>query len=198
MKTVGLTGGIACGKSTVADILRQELNVTVIDADQVARDITAKGSVGLAWITEAFGTEVLTEDGALDRKRLGALVMDRPERRKQLEGITHPLIREEISARLNALEAAGAAVAVVEAALMVETGSAALYDFILVVSASPATQLARLEARNGFTADEAQRWLDSQMPMAEKERAATVVIRNEGSLLALRTATLAAWNTLDF
>lgn len=198
MKTVGLTGGIACGKSTVAQVLREDLHVTVIDADQVARDITALGSVGLAWITEAFGSDVLTSDGVLDRKKLGSLVMQRPERRKQLEAITHPLIREEISSRLNALEAAGAAVAVVEAALMVETGSAQLYDHLIVVSASRAAQLARLKSRNGFDGEEAERWVDSQMPMAEKEAAATVVIHNEGSLLALRTATLAAWGQLDF
>ena len=198
MKTVGLTGGIACGKSTVAQVLREDLHVTVIDADQVARDITALGSVGLAWITEAFGSDVLTSDGVLDRKKLGSLVMQRPERRKQLEAITHPLIREEISSRLNALAAAGAAVAVVEAALMVETGSAQLYDHLIVVSASRAAQLARLKSRNGFDGEEAERWVDSQMPMAEKEAAATVVIHNEGSLLALRTATLAAWGQLDF
>ena len=198
MKTVGLTGGIACGNATVAQVLREDLHVTVIDADQVARDITARGSVGLAWITEAFGPEVLTADGVLDRKKLGSLVMQRPERRKQLEAITHPLIRDEISSRLNALEASGAAVAVVEAALMVETGSAQLYDHLIVVSASRATQLARLASRNGFSGEEAERWVDSQMPVAEKEAVATVVIHNEGSHLALRTATLAAWGKLDF
>ena len=198
MKTVGLTGGIACGKSSVAEILRSELHLTVIDADQVSRDITSEGSVGLAWIVEAFGAEVLAADGTLDRKALGRIVMQREERRRQLEAITHPLIHEEISSRLNALESAGSAVAVVEAALMVETGNYTLYDHVIVVSASRETQVRRLAERNGFGQDEAARWVDSQMPMELKEAVATVVIQNEGDLAALRRATLDAWRQLDF
>ncbi len=198
MKTVGLTGGIACGKSTVARILRDDLHLTVIDADLVSREVTAKGSVGLAWIVDGFGKEILTEEGSLDRKKLGGLIMARPERRKQLEAITHPLIREEISARLSALKAGGAAVAVVEAALMVETGSYMLYDHVIVVTASRETQIERLALRNGFGPEEAARWVDSQMPMDLKVAIASVVIENEGSLPDLRESTLHAWGLLQF
>jgi len=198
MKTVGLTGGIACGKSTVAQILRDDLHLTVIDADLVSREVTAKNSAGLAQIVEAFGTEILTGEASLDRKKLGRLIMERPERRKQLEAITHPLIREEISSRLSALKAGGAAVAVVEAALMVETGSYVLYDDVIVVTASRETQLQRLAVRNGFDAEEAARWVDSQMPIELKTAVATVVIENEGSLEDLRNITLQAWSRLEF
>lgn len=198
MVTIGLTGGIACGKSTVAGILRHELNVPVIDADQVSRDITARGSPGLAWIIEAFGEDVLTEDGSLDRGALGAMVRADPHRRKQLEAITHPLIREEIEGRLTALEAAGAAVAVVEAALMIEAGTHVHYNQIIVVSASPEVQKQRLMARNGWTSDVADEWIQTQMPAQDKERYATVVVRNDWDHAALRKAVLDGWGQLQF
>jgi dephospho-CoA kinase len=198
MITVGLTGGIATGKSSVAAILREELSLPVIDADQVSRDITARGTPGLAWVVEAFGEDVLNTDGSLDRRALGSLVMSQPHRRKQLEGITHPLIREEIQARLTALERGGAAVAVVEAALLVETGSHEHYDRLLVVTCSPDVQRARLMSRNQYSAEEAERWVEAQMPLEQKEAMATAVIRNDGDLEQLREATLVAWDGLEF
>lgn len=198
MITVGLTGGISTGKSTVADILRRELNVPVVDADQVARAVVAPGTDGLARIVEAFGTTVRLPDGSLDRKALGAIVMADPDRRRVLEAITHPLIREEIEARLTALEKTGAAVVVVEAALMVETGSYALYDRLMVVTCDPETQLARLIAREGLAADEARRWIASQLPLSQKEALADVVVRNDGGREDLIRATLEAWAALEF
>lgn len=198
MVTIGLTGGIACGKSTVAGILRDELNLPVIDADQVSRDITARGTPGLAWIIDAFGEDVLTPDGSLDRGALGAMVRADPHRRKQLEAITHPLIREEIEGRLTALEAAGAAVAVVEAALMIEAGTSSHYDQIVVVSASPEIQKTRLMDRNGWTSEVADQWIANQMSAEQKESYATVVVRNDWDLAALRKAVLTAWGQLEF
>lgn len=198
MTVIGLTGGIATGKSTVAELLRRELNVPVLDADQVARDVVEPGRPALAEIAARFGPEVLTPEGRLDRKALGARVMANAEERRALEAITHPRIREEIGSRLAALQASGAAVAVVEAALMAETGSYKLYDQLIVVSCSPQTQLARLIAREGMTEAEARRWIDSQMPLGQKEALATVVIRNDEDEAALAQATLAAWESLVF
>lgn len=198
MVTVGLTGGIATGKSTVAALLRSELHVPVIDADQVSRDVTRTGSPGLAWIIEAFGDGVVAPDGSLDRKALGRLIAERPDQRRMLERHTHPLIREEIEARLTALEASGAAVAVVEAALMVETGSYRLYDHLLVVTCDPTLQRERLMARRGISAEQAQKWMDMQLPLAEKEAVASRVIRNDSSLAELRERVLETWESLQF
>lgn len=198
MITIGLTGGIATGKSTVATILRESLNVPVIDADQVSRDVVALGTPGLAELVSEFGPDILRTDGALDRKKLGEIVVSDKSARRRLERLTHPLIREEIEARLLALNSAGAAVAVVEAALLVETGSYRLYDHLIVVSAAPAVQLARLMARENLSEPQAQQWLDTQLPLERKEAVATVVIRNDGDLQDLEAATLAAWETLEF
>ncbi|MCB9759045.1 MAG: dephospho-CoA kinase [Alphaproteobacteria bacterium] len=197
MITVGLTGGIATGKSTVAAILRDRLHLPVIDADAVSREIVAPGQPALAEIAARFGPGVLQPDGALDRKALGAIVMQDAAQRRRLEAITHPRIRQEIEARLTGLEKAGAAVAVVEAALMVETGSYALYDRLLVVTCAPERQLDRLMAREGFEEARARQWIASQLPLSEKEALADAVIRNDDDIDALEDATLAAWGSLD-
>ncbi|MCB9791919.1 MAG: dephospho-CoA kinase [Alphaproteobacteria bacterium] len=196
MITVGLTGGIATGKSTVAGLLREQLGVTVIDADQVSREVVAPGSQGLAEIVQVFGAEVLQPDGQLDRKALGARVMGDDAARRRLEQITHPRIRGELLSQLQELALAGAPVGVVEAALLVETGSHKLYDKLIVVSCAPATQRARLISREGFAPEVADRWIASQLPLAEKEALADAVIRNEGDRDALLAATVAAWSAL--
>lgn len=184
--TIGLTGGIATGKSTVARLLRDVHGIPVIDADAVARAIVAPGQPALAEIRARFGDGVLRPDGALDRAALGARVMRDPAERQALDAITHPRIHAEIVERLSALAASGAPVAAVEAALMVETGSYRRYDKLLVVSCHPATQLRRLMARQGFSEQEARRWIDAQMPLSEKERVADAVVYNEGDLHALQ------------
>lgn len=198
MITIGLTGGIATGKSSVARVLREELNVPVIDADQVSRDVVAAGTPGLAALVQAFGPEILTSEGALDRKGLGRLVVADSVARRKLEGLTHPLIREEIEARLTALEAGGAAVAVVEAALMVETGSFRFYDHLIVVSCSPEVQLQRLMARENLSADQAKQWLATQLPLARKEAVASVIIRNDGAFEALPDLVHEAWASIQY
>lgn len=198
MITIGLTGGIATGKSTVARILREELNVPVIDADRVSRDVVSTGSPGLAALVQAFGPEILSPDGALDRKALGRLVVADAVARRKLEGLTHPLIREEIEARLTALESGGAAVAVVEAALMVETGSFRLYDQLIVVTCRPETQLKRLMARENLSEDQAKQWLATQLPLARKEAVASCVIRNDGALEALPALVHQAWESIQY
>ena len=197
MKTIGLTGGIATGKSTVARILREALDVPVIDADQVAREIVAPGQPALAEIVTRFGQGVLLADGQLNRRALGAVVMADPEARKALDGITHPRIREAIQRQLRQLAEGGAPAAAVEAALLVETGAYRLYDALLVVSCSPQTQLQRLMSRERMSEEEARLWVQSQLPLAEKERLGTVVIHNDGDDASLRAAVRAAWATLN-
>ena len=197
MKTIGLTGGIATGKSTVARILREALDVPVIDADQVAREIVAPGQPALAEIVTRFGQSVLLADGQLNRRALGAVVMADPEARQALDGITHPRIREAIQRQLRQLAEGGAPAAAVEAALLVETGAYQLYDALLVVSCSPQTQLQRLMSRERMSEEEARLWVQSQLPLAEKERLGTVVIHNDGDDASLRAAVRAAWATLN-
>ena len=193
MITVGLTGGIASGKSTVARTLAG-LGVPVLDLDQVAREVVAPGSPALAEIAARWPDVV--HDGRLDRKALGAHVAAAPEARRELEAITHPRIWAHAEAWLATQAAAGAPAAVVEAALMVETGSWRRYDRVVVVSCAPATQRARLAAREGYDGATVERWLAAQAPAADKERVADVVLRNDGDPAELAAATGEAWRRL--
>ena len=190
MITVGLTGGIACGKSTVASFLRAQ-GVPVLDLDEVAREVVAPGTPALAEIAARWPAVV--QAGQLDRKALGAIVMAAPGERRALAAITHPRIWAAMEAWIAAQQAPAV---VVEAALMVETGSWRRYDHLIVVSCSPEVQRARLQAREGFDAATTERWLASQLPLADKEELATVVIRNDGDEAALATATATAWATI--
>ena len=191
MKTLGLTGGIASGKSTVASLFVQG-GIPVVDADQVARDVVAPGSDGLAEVVACFGAQVLHPDGALDRKELGAVVMEDAEARQALEAITHPRIFHGITDALDRLEREGHAVAAVEAALMIETGSYRMYDTVVVVAASSDIQRARLMAREHMDEATADKWLAAQLPLEEKIKHADVVLWNNGSLEELEAATAAA------
>lgn len=193
MLTVGLTGGIACGKSTVARLLRAR-SVPVLDLDQVARDVVAPGTDGLAAIAERWPSVV--HEGRLDRKALGAIIVADPEARRALEAITHPRIWANAHEWLRIQAETGEPVAVVEAALMVETGSWRHYDRLVVVSARRDLQLARLRDREGLTEEAAERWLATQLPLEEKERVAHLVIRNDGDEEALARALDEAWPTL--
>jgi dephospho-CoA kinase len=192
MRVIGLTGGIASGKSTVARRLRDVHHLPVIDADQVARDVLAPSSDGLAALVAALGPGVLGPDGALDRPRLRAALARDPEVKRIVESITHPRIRARIMGALAQLAAGGAPIAVVEAALMVETGSYKAYDALWVVSARPEHQLTRVCARDGTDEDTARRLIAAQAPAADKERVATLVLRNDGSLAELERAVDAA------
>jgi len=197
VKRVGLTGNIASGKSTVARLLRQRHGAAVIDADQVARDLVAPGSALLRAVVQRFGDDILRPDGSLDRGALGALVVDDLGSRQDLEALIHPAIRAHIHGWLREQEQAGRPVAVVEASLLVETGSARDYDLLLVVSCSPQTQLQRLGAHRGFSAERARSWLATQLPAAEKERLADIVVHNDGSPEQLRTAVDSAWAAIS-
>lgn len=200
MLSIGLTGSIACGKSTVAQILRDQ-GIPVLDADQVAREVVAPGSAGLAAVVDHFGPTVLQADGALDRAALRRIIAESPEERRALEGLTHPRIGEAIMGWLAEQAHRGTAAAAVEAALMLETGSANRYDALLVVACEPAQQLARLVSRDGQDEASARKWLSAQMSTAEKVAAAkahprSTVVWNRGSRDALVQGVVAALDAL--
>jgi dephospho-CoA kinase len=175
---VGLTGGIASGKSTVARVFA-ELGAHVIDADCVARDLVTSGSPALQQIARAFGCEVLRPDGTLDRATLGALVFANDEERRKLERILHPPILAEIDRRIAALERNDPRdMVVVDAALIFELGLQARYDAVVVVWAEPEQQERRLVGRDGLPDREAQRRLAAQMPLAQKRLRADFVVDN--------------------
>ncbi len=180
---VGLTGGIATGKSSVAEILKS-LGCVVLDADTLAREVVEPGRPALEAIAREFGREVLRADGTLDRKRLGAVVFAQPERRRRLEAITHPAIRERFVARLAELEAQGFAGLVVwDAPVMIESGGHRQMDRLVVVVTDDATQRERAIARDGDRAD-VERRIASQMPLGDKARLADYVIDNSGDRAA--------------
>ena len=180
MLKIGLTGGIACGKSFVLNEFGQ-LGVHCIDADEVAHLVILPGEPAYREIVEQFGVGILGTDSAIDRQKLGAAVFGDEGQRQRLNRIVHPRIHQELDRRLARLqEEAGPepALAMVDAALMVETGSYRKYDYVVVVSCRPEQQLDRLLGRGGLTKEEAQARIDSQMPIAEKTRYADFVIDN--------------------
>jgi len=181
---VGLTGGIATGKSTVSEILRQ-LGGEIIDADRLARDVVEPEQPAWKQIVAEFGGGVVTAEGALDRKKLGAIVFADPERRKRLEAITHPAIRARFQARLDELAAQGfAGIVVFDAPVMIESGTYKNMDRLVVVVTDDATQAARLQERDGTDEAEGRRKIASQMPLAEKAKLADYVIDNSGDRAA--------------
>jgi dephospho-CoA kinase len=177
---VGLTGGIATGKSTVDAVLR-ELGAVVIDADVLAREVVEPGEPALAGIAAEFGPGVIGPDGRLDRKALGAVVFADPDRRRKLEAMTHPRIRERFQQRVDALTAQEfRGLVFFDAPVMIESGNYRNMDRLVVVITDEATQVARLMARDGIDRDEALRKIRSQMPLAEKAELADYVIDNSG------------------
>ncbi|HEX9639456.1 MAG TPA: dephospho-CoA kinase [Acidobacteriota bacterium] len=181
MLTVGLTGGIATGKSLVRAGFA-ELGCATLDSDRIARRLVAPGQSALAEITQAFGPDLLQSDGQLDRARLGARVFRDPASRRRLEAILHPRIFALQEQFLTDARAAGRfAVAMIDAALMFETGSYRRYSVVIVVHCRLEQQLERLRARDLLSAAEAQRRIAAQWPLEEKARRADLVIDNSGS-----------------
>ena len=180
---VGLTGGIAAGKSTVSALLA-ESGAVVIDADQLAREVVARGTPGLAAVVEAFGPQVLTADGDLDRPQVGRLVFGDEELRRRLEGIVHPLVFE----RIVALEAQAPAGALVlhDIPLLAETGRAADFDAVIVVDAPREVQVERMVRDRGWSVEEAEARIAAQATREQRRAIATHVIENTGTLDDLR------------
>jgi dephospho-CoA kinase len=181
---VGLTGGLAPGKSTVSAMLR-DLGCVIIDADVLAREVVEPGEPAYEDIVAEFGRDVLRADGTLDRPRLGAIVFADAARRQRLEAITHPRIRDRFARRLAELAEQGfAGIAIFDAAVMIESGNYRNMDRLIVVATDEITQAARLRGRDGIGGDDAARRMRSQMPVAEKAKLADYVIDNAGDRAA--------------
>ncbi|MEL4504107.1 dephospho-CoA kinase [Luteococcus sp. H138] len=194
MIRVGLTGGIASGKSAVGAEL-QRLGALVIDADQLARDVVVPGSSGLAAVVERFGDDVLLPDGSLDRPALGQVIFDDGQARAELNAIIHPRVRAAARSIEDLVEDPYAIV-VHMIPLLAETGQAKLFDAVIVVDADENLQRERLMARNGFTAEQAQARIDAQATRAERLSIADFVIRNDAGLEELAERTHAVWHEL--
>lgn len=179
MLKIGLTGGIASGKSVVAARLA-ELGALLVDADVLAREVVAPGTPGLARVVEEFGEDMLARDGSLDRARLGALVFGDPARLAALNGIVHPLVREAAAGIIAAADEG--AVIVQDIPLLVETGQVSAFHLVLVVDAPDEVRFARMLELRGMSADEALSRMASQATRAERLAAADVVLDNSGSL----------------
>ena len=188
---IGLTGPIGCGKSTVAERLRRH-GAQVIDADQLAREVTAAGEPTLAAIVDRFGSEVVAADGSLDRAALGRRVFDDPVELRALEAITHPAIRPRVMAALEAAAAIDARAVVLEAIRLVEGGYADVVDEIWLIVCDPAVQRLRL-ARRGLAPAQAERRIERQAGLVERvEPVATRIIDTSGSLAQTEAAVEAA------
>jgi len=180
MNIIGLTGGIASGKSTVSRIL-ERLGAVVIDADQLAREAVMPGVPAHRAIVDTFGGGVLLPDGTIDRKALGSIIFADSSARKRLEAIMHPAIRALAEQRLAELRRSGAPVAVYMAALLVEAGATDRVDEVWVVYVDRETQVRRVMARDGLSRLEAEQRLAAQMSMEEKAARGQVVIDNNGT-----------------
>jgi len=190
--TVGLTGGLASGKSTVAEIL-ERLGAEIFDCDAYVHELYAPGGAGAVDVGYLFGESVLDGEGGVDRDALAAVVLPDPSKRARLEGAIHPLVRNGVERWLDTL--GPRSIAVVEAALLVETGSWRNYDLLVVVWCSPEQQLERAVAR-GVPAERASKLLDAQMPLGEKVELAQIVIDNSGSQDALDAEVQRAWSEI--
>ncbi len=193
MLKVGLTGGIGAGKSEVSRLL-VEHGAVLIDADRIAREVVAPGTPGLAAVVEAFGEGVLAEDGGLDRPKLGSIVFADPDRLAVLNSIVHPLV----GARSRELESAAAedAVVVHDVPLLAENSLAPLYDLVVVVDASPATQLDRLVRLRGMTEQDARARMAAQATREKRLEIADIVIDNDVPLDDLHRRVREVWDDL--
>ena len=184
MKLVGLTGGIASGKSTVARILKG-LGAAIVDADALAREVVSPGQDGWHEIVATFGREVLQTDQTLDRQRLRKLIFNNPEARKKLEAIIHPRVRALAEKRIREHGDAGYAIVVYEVPLLFEGGLQEWLRPVILVASDVNIQRQRLQQRDSLDAEAAQKHINAQMSLVEKRRLADYVIENNGTLADL-------------
>jgi len=192
MRVIGLTGGIATGKSSVAAMLA-ELGAQIIDADQLSRDAVAPGSSALKEIACLFGQQTVLSNGSLNRQAVRDLIFSDSQKRWQLEAVLHPAIKTLALDRLEKYRQMGTHLAVYMAPLLIEAGATDRVDEIWVVTVRPEVQIERLMARDQCSREEALKIVATQMPLAEKELHGVVVIDNSGSLEATRQQVLDAW-----
>jgi dephospho-CoA kinase len=189
---IGLTGGIASGKSVVSAMLAEH-GALVIDADKVGHEAYAPGSGCYEAVVEAFGRDIVAPDGQIDRKALGGKVFGDPAQRKRLEGIVWPWMRETMDRRLAAIRAEGTPVVVLEAAVLIEADWVPITDQVWVVTVEPEVARQRIMERNGLTAEQADARINAQLSNAERVARAKVVIDNSGTLDELRERVDEAW-----
>ena len=197
MKVIGLTGGIGSGKSTVAQFLA-ELGAVILDADKVGHEAFKAGTDAWREVVAAFGRQVLTPEGDVDRKKLAEVVFGNPEALSRLNQIMHPQIGRMVKARLEEYRRQGVGVVVLEIPLLVETGGISLVDEVWVTVASEPTVLRRLEERSGLSRQQSLARLRSQVSNEERVKHADVVINNDGSLGELKAEVKKLWQRLEF
>jgi len=197
MKIIGLTGNIACGKSTVAAIFK-ELGATLIDADKVARDIVGKDKPALGKIINHFGNEILNKDGTLNREKLGRKVFNDKNQRQRLNDITHPEIFKEINNLIEKYRSEGKRIVIIEAALIIEREKLKkIIDKLIVVSTSKDIQIKRLKDRDGFSKEQALSRINSQIPTEEKIKHADYVIHNDSDISNIKNQVETIWKDLS-
>lgn len=181
MLWVGLTGGISTGKSTVARILRH-VGIPVIDADELAKEVVKAGTKGYEEVVKAFGADAVQPNGELDRKKIGAQVFADKNKLSQLESIIHPKVRALTLQKKEELERAGAALAFYDVPLLFEKKMEDLFNQIVVVSCRSDIQKKRMIERDGFSEEEAQRRIASQLPLEQKIKSAHFTLENNGTV----------------
>jgi dephospho-CoA kinase len=193
---IGLTGGIASGKSVVSQMLA-ERGAVVIDADKVGHEAYRRGSGCYDAVVTAFGAGVVGADGEIDRKALGAKVFGAPDQRKRLEGIVWPWMRDTMEQRLAAIRAEGTPVVVLEAAVLIEADWTPITDQVWVVTVAPKSARKRLMERNGLTGEQAEARIAAQLTNVERARHGHVIIENSGTLDELKQRVAAEWEKLN-
>ena len=192
MYVLGLTGGIGCGKSTVSQFLGQR-GARILDGDRVARDVVQPGQLGLQRVVERFGADMLLPDGNLNRPLLGQLVFSDARARLDLNALLHPLILAHLRAGVVQARAEGVAVCVLDVPLLLEMNLASDCDAVWTVECAPATQVARIVARNGLTPEQARARIAAQWPAERRKAAAGVHLDNDGTLAELEARVAQLW-----
>ncbi len=197
MKVIGLTGGIGSGKSTVSQFLA-ELGTVILNADEIGHEALKPDTEIWRQVVAAFGRQILTPDGNLDRKKLGDIVFGNPESLSRLNRIMHPRMYDMVKAQLEEYRRQGMGVVVLEAPLLLEAGWTSLVDEVWVTTASESTVLKRLEEQKGLSGEEALARIRSQLPSEERVRHANVVINTDCDLDELKSKVKELWQRLEF
>jgi dephospho-CoA kinase len=195
MYQIGLTGGIASGKSTVSRLL-SELGALIVDADAIAHTVVTPGQPAWRQIIDYFGDQILFPDGNINRRKLGDIVFNDPEKRKHLEAITHPAIWSQVATEVKLAEAAGYQVIVLDVPLLLETDWNRMVNEVWVVYVDRQTQINRLMVRDSLTQQQAEMRIASQLSLEEKKQRADVVIDNSGSPDSTRRQVENLWERL--
>ena len=178
---LGLTGGIASGKSTADDFFKKK-NIPIIDSDLIAHKIMEVGQAGYQAVVDYFGSKILTDNQTINRRKLGEIVFNDQAKLKKLNSLTHQLVHQEIKRQMEQYRLNQEKLVVIDVPLLFESGFESLCDGVLVISISPELQLKRLMKRNNFTEKEALSRINNQMPLSEKEKRATYVVANTGTI----------------